>query len=71
MNQYLIILQIIVSVLLMVAILLQQRGEALGSAFGGSGGFYATRRGVQQKIFWATIVLAIMFVVVSLFNLIV
>jgi len=71
MKEYLPILQIIVSALLIVAILLQQRGEALGSAFGGSGGFYATRRGIQQKIFWATIVLSALFILISLFNLIV
>jgi protein translocase SecG subunit len=64
-------LQIIVSALLIIFILLQQRGEALGSAFGGTGGFYATRRGIQKKIFWATIVLGILFIVLSLFNLII
>jgi len=71
MNNLLPILQIIVSVLLIAAILFQQRGEALGSAFGGSGGgFYGTRRGIQQKIFWATIVLGVAFVVLALLNLI-
>lgn len=71
MSNLLSILQIIVSVLLIVFILLQQRGGALGSAFGGSGGgFYGTRRGIQQKIFWATIVLGAAFVVLALLNLI-
>ena len=37
-------------------ILLQQRGEALGSAFGGSGEFYATRRGIEKKIFLAMVI---------------
>ena len=54
MEKFLPLAQIVVSVLLVVFILLQQRGQALGSAFGGEGGFYATRRGVQQKIFWLT-----------------
>jgi len=67
----LIITQIIVSILLILAILLQQRGEALGSAFGGSGEFYATRRGIEKKIFWATIILGIIFIGLAIANLLV
>jgi protein translocase SecG subunit len=70
MNNLLSILQIGAAVLLIVSILLQQRGEALGSAFGGTGGFYATRRGIQQKIFWATIGLGAAFVILALLNLV-
>ena len=56
----------------MVFILLQQRGTALGSAFGGSGGgFYATRRGIQKKIFWATIACGTLFIILALLNLII
>ncbi|MCK4520895.1 preprotein translocase subunit SecG [Candidatus Parcubacteria bacterium] len=69
-------IQIAVAVLLIVLILFQQRGTALGSAFGGGGGgggegggFYATRRGIQQKIFWATIILGIVFIGLSLLTL--
>ena len=63
--------QIIVAILLIVFILLQQRGTALGSAFGGEGGgFYATRRGIQKKIFWATIVCGVLFIGLALLNLI-
>ncbi|MBZ9577436.1 preprotein translocase subunit SecG [Patescibacteria group bacterium] len=65
------IAQIIVAILLIVFILLQQRGTALGSAFGGEGGsFYATRRGIQKKIFWATIICGVLFIVFALSNLI-
>ncbi len=63
------ILQIIVSVLLITLILLQQRGSGLGSTFGQEGGAYATRRGAQQKIFSATIVLGVAFVVLALLNI--
>jgi len=44
----------------------------LGSAFGGGGGgggFYATRRGIQKKIFWASIILGILFILLALLNL--
>jgi len=70
MTQYLPIAQVVVAIFLIIFILLQQRGTALGSAFGGEGGFYATRRGVQKKIFWATIVFGVLFVVLALLNLI-
>lgn len=63
------IAQIIIAVLLVALILLQQRGAGLGSAFGQSGGFYATQRGLQKKIYWATIVLAVIFVVLAVYNL--
>jgi len=69
MEQYLSLAQIILAVLLIVFILLQQRGTALGSAFGQEGGFYATRRGIQQKIFWATIVCAVLFISLAIVNL--
>ena len=70
MEKFLPIAQIVVAVFLIVFILLQQRGTALGSAFGGEGGFYATRRGIQKKIFWLTIVFGVLFVVLALLNLI-
>ncbi len=63
-------LQITVAVLLIILILLQQRGEALGSAFGQAGAFYATKRGIQKKIFGATIVLGALFIILALLNLI-
>lgn len=69
MNNFLPIAQIIVTVFLMSLILLQQRGTALGSAFGAEGGFYTTRRGLQKKIFWATCVLGATFIFLALLNL--
>ncbi len=70
MNQYLPLAQIIIAILLIVLILLQQRGTALGSAFGQEGGFYATRRGIQKKILIATIVSGSLFIILALLNLI-
>ena len=52
-------IQIVLSVLLVGAILLQQTGAALGGAFGGdnfSAGYH-TRRGLERTLFWASIVL--------------
>ena len=59
------ILQIVVSVLLMAAILIQSRGSGLGMAFGGTSTVYRTKRGAEKIIFRATIVLAILFLLIS------
>ncbi len=72
MNTILPIAQGIIAILLIIFILVQQRGTALGSAFGGEGGgFYSTRRGIQKKIFWATIVSGALFIILALINLVV
>lgn len=68
------IIQIIIATLLIIFIMLQQRGTALGSAFGGGdggGGFYSTRRGIQKKLLWATIICAFLFIGLALVNLII
>lgn len=65
------VLQIALPILLIGSILLQQKGTALGGAFGGSGESYMTRRGLEQKIFVASIILSALFILVSLLNLIV
>ncbi|MCX6738015.1 MAG: preprotein translocase subunit SecG [Candidatus Parcubacteria bacterium] len=65
------ILQIIVSILLITGVLLQQRGSAMGSAFGQEGGaFYGSRRGIEKKIFWATVTLGALFIILAVLNLI-
>lgn len=70
MKLFLPISQIVVSFFLVIVILLQQRGTALGAAFGGSDGFYSTRRGAQQKLLWLSIILGTLFIVLALLNLI-
>lgn len=60
------IIQILISLFLVGAILLQAKGVGLSATFGGEGGFYHTKRGVEKVLFIATIVLAIVFVVSSL-----
>ena len=70
MKSYLPYAQIIVAIFLTIFILLQQRGSALGAAFGQEGGFYATRRGIQKKIFWFTIILGALFLILAVLNLV-
>ncbi|MBD3252063.1 preprotein translocase subunit SecG, partial [Candidatus Uhrbacteria bacterium] len=55
------IIQMVLAVLLVTAILLQQRGSGLGAAFGGGGDVYRTKRGVEKILHYATIGLAIVF----------
>lgn len=49
-------------VLMMLSILLQQRGASLGAGFGSSGELFTTRRGLDKNLFEATIVLAVIFI---------
>ncbi len=63
-------LQLIVSILLIIVILLQSRGTGLGSAFGGSGGVYLTKRGLEKKLFIITIILSVLFFSLSLLGII-
>jgi preprotein translocase subunit SecG len=49
-------------ILMIILILLQQRGATLGAGFGASGELYTARRGVEKSVFSATIVLAVIFV---------
>ena len=55
---------------LIAAILLQQRGTGLGGAFGGEVTAYRSRRGIERTLFRLTIVLAVLFVLFSLLNLV-
>jgi len=68
---FLIVLQVILGILLMLSILLQERGASLSETFGGSGAFFGTRRGGERLIFTITIVLAVIFILLSLINLLV
>ncbi|MDP3965663.1 MAG: preprotein translocase subunit SecG [bacterium] len=65
--------QIALSALLIVAILLQHTGASLGGAFGAdnfSSGFH-TRRGLEKTLFFATIILGILFALSALVNLLI
>lgn len=60
------IIQSVSAVLLIISIILQNRGTGLGSAFGGEGNVYRTKRGLESVLFKATIVLAVIFFATSL-----
>ena len=58
--------QLIVSVALGLAILLQARGSGLGGTFGGDSAVYRSRRGIERRLWQFTIVLIALFAVFSL-----
>lgn len=68
-SQIFTILQMIFAVILIVVVLLQQKGSGLGAAFGGSGTVYTTRRGVDKILYNITIVVSILFFLTSFINL--
>lgn len=59
------------AVLMIVSILLQQRGATLGAGFGSSGELYTSRRGVDKNLFEVTIILAVIFVLSILAGLLI
>lgn len=64
-------IQIGISGLLIVGVLLQQRGGGLSSTFGGGSMEYSTKRGAEKVIFYATIVLAVSFIGLSIARLLI
>ena len=64
------LLQIIIALLLMLVILLQGRGAGLSNIFGGASNVYRTKRGLEKKLFIITIILAVLFFLVSFAGLI-
>lgn len=64
------IVTIVSAVLMIAAILLQQRGASLGAGFGGSSELYTTRRGLDKNLFEVTIILAVTFVLSILVSII-
>ena len=66
MQTYLNIAQIVVALALILAALLQVHGGGLGGIFGQADTVYRTRRGIEKTLFQMTIVLAVIFVILSL-----
>ncbi|MBM3204867.1 preprotein translocase subunit SecG [Candidatus Uhrbacteria bacterium] len=61
---------IVLSILLSGAILLQRRGSGLGSAFGGDGSVFRTKRGLEKGLFYITIALSCVFFGMAILNVI-
>lgn len=70
MEKLLPIFQIILAVLLIGAVLLQHRGTGLGGVFGSESNIYRSKRGIEKFLFYATIVLATLFVVTVVISIV-
>ena len=66
MNPILAIGQILLSIGLVAAILLQSRGTGLSGTFGGDSAGYRSRRGVERSLWQFTILLLVLFVVFAI-----
>lgn len=71
MKSILTITQLVISILLIILILLQSKGSGLSTVFGGEGGFYRSRRGVEKLFVYFTIILAMLFFTVSVLQFLV
>jgi preprotein translocase subunit SecG len=65
-NPILAIGQILISIALIVAILMQARGTGLSGTFGGDSAVYRSRRGVERRLWQFTILLLVLFVIFAL-----
>lgn len=68
MKNILLTLNIIVSIVIVALILMQGRGAGLGSAWGGGGEMFQTRRGVEKVTLRLTTVMIVVFLVISVLN---
>lgn len=63
------IITVVTGALMILLVLLQNRGQSLGASFGGDSSFYRSKRGAEKIIFNATIVLAVVFVLSVILSL--
>ena len=61
-DDFLQIVTVVSAVILVIAVLLQQRGATLGAGFGASGELYTTRRGFDKNLLDVTVIMAVVFV---------
>ena len=69
MQTYLNVAQIVLSIALILTILLQVRGGGLGGIFGQPDTVFRTKRGVEKTLFQLTIVLIVIFIIISVIAL--
>lgn len=62
--------QLVISVLLIISVLLQNRGSGLSAAFGGDFGGFHTKRGIEKFLFVASAILGGLFILNALVTII-
>ena len=71
MEKILQIIEVVLAVILIISVLLQQRGSGLGGAFGSNAAAFSTRRGFDKFLYYTTIVTGTLFVLVALATVVV
>lgn len=71
MKQGLLILQVVVSIVLIIFIILQNKSEGIGRAMGTETASFSTRRGVEKSLYVATYVFIALFLIASIVNFII
>ncbi|MEK7528302.1 MAG: preprotein translocase subunit SecG [Patescibacteria group bacterium] len=66
MKDFLIISQIVISLLLILSILSQEKGAGLSAAFGGGSEVFRSKRGIDRILHWITVALVVLFIVNAL-----
>ncbi len=64
-------IQLVLAIVLIIAVLLQQKGTGLSGVFGGTGNVYSTKRGLDKILHYITIGTVVIFFVVSLLRLVI
>ncbi|OGH59813.1 MAG: preprotein translocase subunit SecG [Candidatus Magasanikbacteria bacterium RIFCSPHIGHO2_01_FULL_33_34] len=59
------VVQVVSAILLILVVLMQQKGAGLGATFGGSSNVYSSKRGLDNILYKTTIVVSIIFFGVS------
>lgn len=62
-------IQLVLSVLIVILVLIQQKGAGLSGVFGGTSNVYSTKRGIDKILHYTTIVAVILFFAFSLVRL--
>lgn len=66
MKSFLTIFQVVISILLLITILVQEKGVGLSATFGGGGEYYKSKRGIDRLLFVLTIILSVLFILTSI-----
>lgn len=61
--------QVITLVLIIVSVILQQKGTGLSGVFGGGSSYYQTRRGAEKLMFYVTIGSAVLFFAATMWQI--
>jgi protein translocase SecG subunit len=69
MKTAIIVIQVISLILVIVSVLLQQKGTGLSGVFGGSSNYYQTKRGAEKFLFYTTIFSALAFFLATIYQI--